>query len=102
MIEKVYGKEIIPICDCIGCNNMVVWRQLFATKKGGVVIHLCEPHHYILRTKVSNNFPLDEDVLKWLLVQDTNSYKVAQYGTLHSLRNVLMMEQLKNIELVFE
>ncbi len=102
MIEKVYGKEVIIICDCIDCNNMAVWRQAFVTKKGGVVMHICEPHHYILRTKVPNNFSLDDDVLKWLMVQDTNPYKVAQYGTLHSLRNVLMMEQLKNVELELE
>ena len=102
MIEKVYGKEIILICDCIDCNNMAVWKQSFMTKKGFIVVNLCEPHHYILRTKVPNNFSLDENVLKWLMVQVTNPYKVAEYGTLHSLRNVLMMEQLRKVELEFE
>lgn len=102
MTEKVYGKDIILICDCIDCNNMAVWKQSFMTRKGFIIVNLCEPHHYILRTKVPNNFSLDEDVLKWLMVQGTNPYKVAQYGTLHSLRNVLMMEQLRKVELEFE
>ena len=102
MIEKVYGKEIILICDCIDCNNMAVWRQAFMAKKGIVIVNICEPHHYILRTKIPNNFSLDEDVLKWLMVQGTNPYKVAEYGTLHSLRNVLMMEQLRKVELEFD
>ena len=102
MVEKVYGKDVILICDCIDCNNMAIWRQAFMTKKGFVIVNICEPHHYILRTKVPNSFSLDEDVLKWLMVQGTNPYKVAQYGTLHSLRNLLMMEQLRGIELEFE
>ncbi len=101
MTERVYGKEIIPICDCIDCNNMVEWRQGFMTKDGIVVINLCEMHHYILRTKVPNNVMLDENVLKWLMVQGTNPYKVGQYGTLFNLRNMLMMEQLKKVELEF-
>ena len=102
MIEKVYGKDIILICDCIDCNNMAKWRQSFETKKGNIAVNLCEQHHYILRTKIPRNFSFDENVLKWLMVQGTNPYKVAEYGTLHSLKNVLMMEQLKNIELEFE
>ncbi len=102
MIKKVYGKEVILICDCIDCNNMAVWKQSFMTKEGSIIINICEPHHYILRTKVPGNIPLDENVLKWLMVQGTNPYKVAEYGTLHNLRNFLMMEQLKNIELEFE
>ncbi len=102
MIEKVYGKEIILICDCIDCNNMAVWRQTFETKKGNVMVNLCEQHHYILRTKIPRSFPFDENILKWLMVQGTNPCKVAEYGTLHSLKNVLMMEQLKNIDLEFE
>jgi hypothetical protein len=102
MIEKVYGKDIILICDCIDCNNMAKWRQSFETKKGNIAINLCEQHHYILRTKIPRNFSFDENVLKWLMVQGTNPYKVAEYGTLHSLKNVLMMEQLRNIELEFE
>ena len=102
MIRKVYGKYIILICDCIDCNNMAVWRQGFLTKNGLVIINVCEPHHYILRTKVSGNLSLDDDILKWLMVQDTNPYKVAEYGTLHSLKNLLMMERLRCIELEIE
>ena len=102
MIEKVYGKDIILICDCIDCNNMAVWRQQFETKKGSIMVNLCDQHHYILRTKIPRNFSFDENILKWLMVQGTNPYKVAEYGTLHSLKNVLMMEQLKNIDLEFE
>ena len=102
MIEKVYGKDIILMCDCIDCNNMAVWKQAFMTKNGFVIVNICEPHHYILRTKIPGNVSLDEDVLKWLMVQGTNPYKVAEYGTLHSLRNVLMMEQLRKVELEFE
>ncbi len=102
MIRKVYGNEVIIICDCIDCNNMAVWRQGFMTKNGVVIINLCEPHHYILRAKVPNDVQLDEDVLKWLMVQVTNPYKVGQYGTLYNLRNMLMMEQLKKVKLEFE
>ena len=102
MIRKVYGNEVIVICDCIDCNNMAVWRQGFTTKSGVVTINVCEPHHYILRTKVPNNVSLDENVLKWLMVQGTNPCKIGQYGTLYNLKNVLMMEQLKNVELEFE
>ncbi len=102
MIRKVYGKDIILICDCIDCNNMAVWRQGFVTKSGIAIINMCEHHHYILRTKVPGNLSLDDDILKWLMVQDTNPYKVAEYGTLHDLKSLLMIEKLRGIELEFE
>ncbi len=102
MIKKVYGKEVILICDCIDCNNMAVWSRPFSTKEGDVIINMCEPHDYILRTKVPEDVPMDENVLKWIMVQGTNPYKVAEYGTLHNLRNFLMMEKLKTLELEFE
>lgn len=102
MVQKVYGNDLILICDCIDCNNMATWRQGFITKNGIVTMNICEPHHYILRTKVPGNVSLDEDVLKWLMVQVTNPFKVGLYGTLYNLRNMLMMEQLKNVELEFE
>jgi len=76
--------------------------QAFDTKRGMVNIDLCEGHHLVLRTKVPEGTKLNEDVLKWLLVQDKNPHNVANYGVLRGPIDVKLRKALKNIKLEFE
>lgn len=101
MVAKIYNKIVMVICDCIGCDNKPTWRQGFMIKKGFTVVDLCEEHHYILRTKVPGYVPLNENVLKWLLVQDANS-QVAKYGTITGSMNIEFMRELDKIEIDLE
>lgn len=101
VVAKIYNKNVVVICDCVGCENEPVWRQGFVIKKGFVVVDLCEEHHYILRTKVPSDIPLNEDVLKWLLIQDVNSHKVVKYG-IATGTDIEFMKELNKIELDLE
>lgn len=102
MVAKIYNKNVIVICDCIGCKNRPTWRQGFNTKKGLIVIDLCEEHHYILRTKVSRDVPLDENVLKWLLMQEANSHRVVKYGIVNGSADIEFLRELDKIDIEFE
>lgn len=101
MVAKIYNKNVIVICDCIGCKNSPTWRQGFNIKKGFIVVDLCEDHHHILRTKVPKDIPLNEDVLKWLLMQDVNPHRVVKYGIITGYDREFLRE-LDKIELEFE
>ena len=102
MVTNVHNKSVIVICDCIGCKNRPTWRQGFATKKGIVVVDLCEEHHFILRTKVLQNILLDGNVLKWLLMQDANHYKVIKYGIVMGIADIAFLKELDKIDLELE
>jgi len=102
MVAKMYNKNVIVICDCIGCKNKPIWRQGFMTKKGLIVIDLCEGHHFILRTKVPRDIPLDEKVLKWLLMQDANPHRVVKYGIITGSDDIEFMRELDKIDIEFE
>lgn len=102
MAKNVHDKNVIVICDCIDCKNRPIWKQEFATKKGFVVVDLCEEHHYILRTKVSDGIQLDEKILKWLLIQDANHHKVAKYGTITGHKDLEFLRELEKIEIELE
>lgn len=102
MVAKIYNKRVIVICDCIDCKNNPTWRQGFIIKKGFVVVDLCEDHHYILRTKVSKDIPLNEDVLKWLLLQDTNPSRVVKYGIVNGSADIEFLRELDKIDLELE
>lgn len=102
MVARIYDKKLLVLCDCIDCPNRPTWRQGFTTKKGLVIVDLCEIHHLILRTKVPNSSPLDEDVLKWLLIQDANIQTVMKYGILRGSIDIKVMKELKKIKLDYE
>lgn len=102
MVADTHNKNVIVICDCIDCKNRPTWRQGFITKKGFVVADLCEDHHYILRTKVPKDIPLDENVLKWLLMQYANSHKVVKYGIVNGSADIEFLRELDKIDLEFE
>lgn len=102
MGAKIYNKSVVVICDCIGCNNRPTWRQGFWTEKGLVIVDLCGEHHLILRTKVPRYVKLDEHVLKWLLVQDANHYKVMKYGITRGPSDLEFMKELEKIEIDLE
>jgi hypothetical protein len=102
MVAKIHNKSVIVICDCIGCKNKPTWRQGFLVKKGFVSVDLCEDHHFILRTKVPKDIPLNENVLKWLLVQDSNPHKVEKYGTVTGSMDIEFMKELNKIEIDLE
>ena len=102
MVVKMYNKNVIVICDCIGCKNRPTWRQGFGTKKGLIVIDLCEEHHFILRTKVPRDVPLDENVLKWLLMQEANSHRVVKYGIVDGSADIEFLRELDKIDIEFE
>ena len=102
MVAKIHNKNVIVICDCIGCKNRPAWRQGFMTKKGLIAIDLCEEHHFILRTKVPRDIPLDEKVLKWLLMQDANSHRVVKYGIVSGSADIEFMKELDKIDLELE
>lgn len=102
MVAKIHNKNVIVICDCIGCKNRPAWRQGFMTKKGLIVIDLCEEHHFILRTKVPIDILLDEKVLKWLLMQEANSHKVVKYGIVNGSADIEFLRELDKIDIEFE
>ncbi len=102
MVVRVHDKNVIVICDCIGCKNKPTWRQGFMTKKGLIVIDLCEDHHFILRTKVPRDIHLDEKVLKWLLMQDTNPRRVVTYGIITGSDDIEFLRELDKIDLELE
>lgn len=102
MVARIYDKKLLVLCDCIDCPNRPTWRQGFTTKKGLAIVDLCEMHHFILRTKVPNRIPLDENVLKWLLIQDANINTVVKYGILKSATDIKVMKELKKINLDYE
>lgn len=102
MASKIYDKNVIVICDCIGCKNRPTWRQGFITKKGCIVVDLCKEHHFILRTKVPGNTKLDENVLKWLLVQDANHHNVVKYRIVRGLSDIEFLKELDKIEIELE
>ena len=96
------SKNVLVVCDCVGCKNRPTWRQGFIVKGKVVVVDLCEPHHFILRTKVPNDISLNEDVLKWLLIQDANHTMVVKYGVLRGPTDIATAKMLKNIDLDIE
>lgn len=100
MTDHIYNK--IVICDCIGCGNRPSIKQIFTTKKGLVKVDLCKPHYFILRTKVPKNIPLNEDVLKWLLIQDPDPNKAPKYGIIRGLYDTEIIKELKKIELDYD
>ncbi len=102
MVARIHDKNVIVICDCIGCKNRPAWRQGFMTKKGLIVIDLCEDHHFILRTKVSRDIPLDENVLKWLLMQYANHHRVVKYGIITGSDDIEFLRELDKIDLELE
>jgi hypothetical protein len=102
MVAKIHNKNVIVICDCIGCENRPTWRQGFMIKKGFVTVDLCEEHHYILRTKVPMGIPLNEDVLKWLLIQEANPDIVAKYGMMTGSIDMEFLRELNKIDLELE
>ena len=102
MAAKIYDKNVIVICDCIGCKNRPTWKQGFMTKKGLVVIDLCEEHHFILRIKVPRDVLLDEHVLKWLLMQEANHNRVVKYGIVTGYSDLEFLRELDNIDLELE
>jgi hypothetical protein len=102
MVAKIHNKNVIVICDCIGCKNKPTWRQGFMIKRGFVAVDLCEEHHYILRTKVPGNIPLNEDVLKWLLMQEANPHRVAKYGIMTGSVDMEFLMELNKIEIDLE
>ncbi len=102
MVKESRNKNVIVICDCISCKNRPTWRQGFMTKKGLVVVDLCKEHHYILRTKVPEDIPLDENVLKWLLMQYANSHRVVKYGIVNGSTDIEFLRELNKIDLELE
>ncbi len=98
MVAKMHNKNVILICDCIGCKNRPTWRQGFFIRKELAIVDLCEDHHFILRTKVNNDVKLDEHVLKWLLVQDADIIRVTKYGVI----DIEFMRELDKIDLDLE
>jgi hypothetical protein len=102
MVAKIHDKNVIVICDCIGCKNRPTWQQEFKTKKGPIIVDLCEDHHFILRTKVPKDIPLNEDVLKWLLMQDSNPYRVVKYGIITGPSDIEFLRELDKIEIELE
>lgn len=102
MTVRIHRKNVLVVCDCIGCTNRPTWIQGFITKDGVVIIDLCEDHHFILRTKVPNEIPLNEDVLKWLLIQDSNPSMVVRYGLLRGQTDIEMAKMLKDINIEYE
>lgn len=102
MVADMHNKNVIVICDCIDCKNRPTWRQGFMTKKGFVAVDLCEDHHYILRTKVPKDIPLDENVLKWLLMQYANPHKVVKYGIVSGSADIEFLRELDKIDLELE
>ena len=102
MAAHVYDKNVIVICDCIGCKNRPTWRQGFMAKKGLIVVDLCEEHHLILRTKVRKDVPLDEHVLKWLLIQEANHNRVIKYGIITGSSDLETMRELDKIDIELE
>lgn len=58
------------------CDNNATWKQ----EIGSEIIHICEEHHFILRTKVPNNRELDVKVLEWIKQQPSNHNKVVKFG----------------------
>ena len=102
MVAKIYNKNVIVICDCIGCKNRPTWRQGFMIKKGFVAVDLCEDHHYILRTKVPKDIPLDETVLKWLLMPYAKHNQVVKYGIVIGSADIEFLRELAKIDVEFE
>lgn len=102
MAGNMHNKNVIVICDCIDCKNRPTWKQGFVTKKGFVVVDLCEGHHFILRTKVPNDVILDENILKWLLIQDANHNKVLKYGKIIGHKDLEFLRELDKIEIELE
>lgn len=89
-------------CDCAGCRDRRSWVQAFETRNGIVNVDLCKDHHFILRTKVPEGIKLDENVLKWLLVQDKNYHDIVKYGVLRGPADIKLRNALKNLKLEFE
>lgn len=100
MADRIYNK--IVICDCIGCGNRPVIRRGFFTSKGLVVIDLCRQHNTILKIKVPKDVPLNEDVLKWLLIQDPNLDSTQKYGTIKDPSDIEINKALSKIELDYD
>lgn len=102
MVAKMYNKNVIVICDCIGCKNRPTWRQGFFTRRGLVIIDLCEEHHFILRTKVPKGILLDENVLKWLLMQEADRNSIVKYGIITRPSDLEFLKELNKIDIEFE
>lgn len=102
MVTRLYRKNKIIKCDCSGCRDRATWVQAFNTKNGVVNVDLCKDHHIILRTKVPGGTELNEDVLKWLLIQEKNPHNVTKYGILRGPIDIKVKNALKNLKLEFE
>lgn len=103
MALKFVNNKMVELCDCIGCPNKPMWVQEFTKNSRGktevIKTFLCSNHHFILRTKVPKNQELDEDVLKWLLIQSSNPNHVTQYGIVKGPADVQLMKELRKIKL---
>lgn len=102
MVARILNKNVMVICDGIGCKNKPTWRQSFFTRKGLVIVDLCEDHHLILRTKVSGDVKLDDNVLKWLLIQDADVDSVVRYGAVGGRSDIEFLKELDKIDLDLE
>lgn len=102
MTARLYRKNVIIKCDCAGCRDRAAWVQAFNTKNGVTNVDLCKDHHLILITKVPEGIELNEDVLKWLLIQEKNPHHVAKYGILRGPIDIKVKNALKNLKLEFE
>lgn len=103
MALKLVNNKMVELCDCIGCSNEPKWRQGFIKRYRGktdiIRVLLCDRHHDILRTKVPEDQELDEDVLKWLLIQSSNPDHVTMYGIIKGPADIQLMKELKKIRL---
>lgn len=91
--------EDIVKCECVYCPVVATWRQSFIVDNKIVIVRLCEGHHDVLRIKVPQDQPLNEDVLKWLLIQSSNLHKVARFGILKGFDDLRIMTELREIKL---
>ena len=75
-------------CDCLNCSTIATWKQAFVIDDKATIVNLCKGHHDVLRFRVPVGQPLNEDVLKWLLIRPSNFRKVVKYDVFVSLRNI--------------
>ena len=98
MVARLYRKNLIIKCDCAGCRDKAILVQAFETEHGIVNVDLCEGHNIILMNKVPEGTKWNEDVLKWLLVQDKN-HNIGNYGVLRGPIDTKLRNALKEIKL---
>lgn len=104
MALKLVDNKMVELCDCIGCPNEPRWKQGFIKRRKSnkvdiIYIIICNEHHDILRTKVPESQELDEDVLKWLLIQSPNPDRVSPYGIVKGPVDTQLVKELKKIKL---